>query len=389
MEKAEQIRVLKILMGHLDAGTNVDAGGIRENPTRVYTCPELAEQEWEQFFRGHAQVVGLTSDLPEPGSFITGSDFGLPLLATRDPEGRFRAFANVCRHRGAIVESEARGKKTRFSCPFHAWTYSSRGELVGVPKPDHFGKVDKACHGLVELPAEERYGFLWVHPQPGAELEADALLGPRLSAEFAAWGFDRLVHTGNDSYEVSLNWKLAIDTFGETYHFNTLHRNTLAEFFYGNVQAYDTYGRNHRMSLCLKSIDDLRGRPESSWHISDGAFPVYYLFPNVQVNVGIGGLTLVRVYPAPGDPGRSVSRVSFYTRPEVLATEPERVPELQKSFGEIIRDEDYVAAASCQRGAEAGLQEKVVFGRNEPALHHYHNTYREALGLEPLPLLPG
>ena len=29
MEKAEQIRLLKELMGHLDRGTNVDAGGMR------------------------------------------------------------------------------------------------------------------------------------------------------------------------------------------------------------------------------------------------------------------------------------------------------------------------------------------------------------------------
>ncbi len=29
----------------------------------------------------------------------------------------------------------------------------------------------------------------------------------------------------------------------------------------------------------------------------------------------------------------------------------------------------------------------MLFGRNEPALHHYHNTYREALGMEPLPLI--
>ena len=65
------------------------------------------------------------------------------------------------------------------------------------------------------------------------------------------------------------------------------------------------------------------------------------------------------------------------------------VTEIQKAFGEIIRDEDYVAAAASQVGAESGLQEEVIFGRNEPALHHYHNTYREALGLEPLPLLEG
>ena len=30
---------------------------------------------------------------------------------------------------------------------------------------------------------------------------------------------------------------------------------------------------------------------------------------------------------------------------------------------------------------------ELIFGRNEPALHHYHNTYREALGMEPLPLI--
>jgi hypothetical protein len=46
--------------------------------------------------------------------------------------------------------------------------------------------------------------------------------------------------------------------------------------------------------------------------------------------------------------------------------------------------EDYVAAASAHQGMLSGAQEYVTFGRNEPALHHYHNTYREALGMPPL-----
>jgi nitrite reductase/ring-hydroxylating ferredoxin subunit len=388
MEKREQIRLLKELMGHLDTGTNVDAGGIRRNPSSVYTCPELAQKEWQHFFRSHPQVVGMTADLPEPGHFFTRDDFGLPLLATRDEEGRFRAFANVCRHRGAVVESEARGAKKRFSCPFHGWTYDTQGTLVGVPMPEHFGKIDRSCHGLVELPAAEHLGFLWVHPQPNSELDVDALLSG-LAPEFASWRFGRLVLTGEDVYDTPANWKLAIDTFGETYHFKVLHRNSLAGFFHGNVQAYDTFGRNHRMTLCLKHIDELRGAPEETWHISLGAFPVYYLFPNIQVNVGIGGVTLVRIYPVPGDPGRSLSKISFYAWPRTLRDEPERAAGMQKEFGDVIRDEDYVAAAASQRGAASGLQDTVVFGRNEPALHHYHCTYREALGMEPLPLLEG
>ena len=58
--------------------------------------------------------------------------------------------------------------------------------------------------------------------------------------------------------------------------------------------------------------------------------------------------------------------------------------ERSEVFAAVIQNEDYVAAASGHRGALSGAQEYITFGRNEPALHHYHNTYREALGLPPL-----
>jgi hypothetical protein len=33
---------------------------------------------------------------------------------------------------------------------------------------------------------------------------------------------------------------------------------------------------------------------------------------------------------------------------------------------------------------DMAAQEHMIFGRNEPALRHYHNTFREALGLPAL-----
>ena len=388
MEQQEQIRVLKEIMQHLDKGTNVDAGGIRRNPTWVYTSEDLAQKEWQSFYREHPQLIGMSPDLPGPGSFITCNDFGTPVLATRDDHGRFRAFINVCRHRGVLLEGDSSGKRSKFSCPFHAWTYSNNGDLVAVPREDHFGKVDKSCHGLVPLPAVERYGFLWVHPQPDGELDVDRLLGG-LAGEFKAWNWDGLVNLGYDSYDARLNWKLAMYTFGETYHFKVLHRNTLALDFHANVQAYDTYGRNHRMTLVRRGIDDMRDQPEETWHISQGTLPVYYLFPNVQVNAAPFGVILVRTYPDPKDPARSISRLGFYSRPEPLETREKQVRGILQTFADVIRDEDYAVAARSQLGADAGNPEYVIFGRNEPALHHYHNTYREALGMEPLELLSG
>lgn len=383
MEHAEQVRLTRLLMDHLDNDTNVDTGCHVENPASSYTSPELAAREWERFFRGHAQIVGMSGDLAGPGSFLTLDDFGIPILAVRDAEGRFRAFVNSCRHRGTMLEQERRGERTRFACPFHAWVYSNEGELVGMPKPHHFGNVDRSCLGLLALPAEEKHGFLWVHPDPEGTLDPEALLSG-LGPEFASWDFGTLAYVGEETYDMRLNWKLAMDTFGETYHFKALHKNSLALTFYGNAQGYDTFGRNHRMALCQKSIDTLRGLPESEWDITVAAFPVYYLFPNVQVNCGGAGVVLVRAYPVPGDPGRSVSRISYYAKPEVLAENPDEVRLRFKLFADVVRDEDYATAETAQRALESGLQKSVLFGCNEPALHHYHATYREALGMPPL-----
>lgn len=386
MDKQEQIRLLKLMMHRLDTGTTVDAGGFRRNPTRVYTCKDLAERERETFFQKTPQIVGMTPDLPEPGSFLTTTDFGVPVLATRDQEGVFRAFLNVCSHRGVVLEQEERGQRSKFVCPFHAWTYSNEGELVAVPKPGHFGPLDKSCHGLTPLPAVERHGFLWVHPDPKGTIDVDELLGG-LAPEFESWGFEKLQSIGHDTWDKRLNWKLTMDTFGETYHFTVLHRNTLAVDFYGNVACYDTFGRNHRFVLCTKSIDELREKPEADWQITQGTVPVYWLFPNVQVNVVSFGLILVRAYPHPTDPARSISRVSQYARPEALVEYREQIMAGMQFFANVVRDEDYAVAARSQISADSGLQESVLFGRNEPALHHYHNTYRAELGMEALPLL--
>ena len=65
-----------------------------------------------------------------------------------------------------------KGHQTRFSCPHHAWTYSNKGELIGVTEKISFGEVDRASMGLVELPCDERSnGFARL--TPGEPLDLD------------------------------------------------------------------------------------------------------------------------------------------------------------------------------------------------------------------------
>jgi len=65
-----------------------------------------------------------------------------------------------------------------------------RHAAVGLPKPDHFGDVDPACLGLRPLPAEERHGLSFAHPDPDGGHDLDELLGEWFNAEFPTWEWE-------------------------------------------------------------------------------------------------------------------------------------------------------------------------------------------------------
>lgn len=404
MQRTRQIEILKELMRQLDEQVNVDAGVMYRNPTEAYTSRELATQEWQQFFRGHPQMIGLSGHLPEANSFFTVDEFGVPVLATRDEHGVFRAFVNACRHRGVRVANDASGVAGRFMCPFHNWTYSSGGDLVGVPRARDFGEIDRSCHGLKELPACEKYGLLWVHPQPDGHLDVDELLGG-LGPELAGWNFGSLRYMGETVLKSNLNWKLANDTFGETYHFPRLHKNTLGNLFHGDALVYEPFSRNHRFVWANRSIDALREQAEDEWDYEKGAGWLYYLFPNVQLGGGGHSASVIKIYPDGENPGCSITRVGHYYSQEMIehSRQAEHVitrenvydpgsrvdagmsiEATMEIFDSTIEQEDYLMGETTQQAAESGLIDHVLFGRNEPALHHYHNTFRAALGMPPM-----
>ena len=408
MKREVELGILDELLRQLDEGRNVDAGVMYRNPTASYTCPDIARREQELFFRDHPQLIALSGSLPEPGSYLTVEDFGAPVLATRDSSGRFRAFVNACRHRGARV-AEGAGKSAAFMCPFHNWVYSNEGELTGIPRQDHVGAIDKKCHGLIELPAVEEGGLLWVHPRADGRIDLDQQLGS-LGAEIASWGFGEFIHKGETVIEGRLNWKLANDTFGETYHFSRLHKNTLGQLFHGDALSYEEFGRNHRFVIATKMIDALRTRPRDEWSLRETTNPLYYLFPNIQLSFAAGTMNVIKMYPHPehpDDPSRSLTRVLHYFTQELIdQVEQASADELRKAenpyerdgetmpiptlsglteiFASTIEQEDYLMGAHQQRTAESGQVDHLIFGRNEPALHHYHTHFRDALGMEPL-----
>ena len=249
--------------------------------------------------------------------------------------------------------------------------------------------------------------MLFVHPNAAGQLDIDALLGD-FAPEIENWDLGRLNYTGVATMEKNLNWKLANDTFGETYHFPRLHGSTLNNIFYGDALAYEEKGRNHRFVFPSRSIDLLRTQPETDWDIEGMAVVLYYLFPNIQITVAKDQVTLFKIYPDKERIGRSITRVCNYLSSEIQASmetgtrvvidganvydqdardggdealAPEAITEIVNST---LEQEDYYVGEMAQKSAESGALEHIIFGRNEPALHHFHANYREALDMPPL-----
>ena len=384
MKLEERKRMMDILLDGIRNGTTHMSDGIMRSPNSDFTCPDLLAQEQQVFFRETPLLMGLSTELPNPGSYWADSATGIPILMIRDSDGRFRAFGNSCRHRGAQVVPDGRGEGDRFSCPFHAWTYNTKGELIAVNREGNFGGVCKENHSLVELPSAEKYGLLWVQPSLGDPIDVDANLGG-LQDDMQHWNLKTHLYGAAQNLDARINWKLAIDTFGENYHFDVLHRESLAKTVRGNLQTHDVFDRNYRMLFATQNFEFITNviPKQDDWPFRHIVLCVYFIYPNVIFLVDPFFVDVLRIFPLNNSTGESRTVHTCYVRDEIhpyFMENEEGFKDRFDGFNSVIDEEDYPMAASSQRTAESGLVEHSLFGRNEPALHHYHNTHRRGLG---------
>jgi phenylpropionate dioxygenase-like ring-hydroxylating dioxygenase large terminal subunit len=369
MNRDEQVDAMRRAIKLLTESTTDLTLTEHHEPAEHYTSEERFAREVE-LVRQAPQLVGYATELPQPGSFVTKEVMGQPLLLTRARDGRVRAFHNICRHRQAPV-ADGCGISKRLACPYHSWTYDLEGNVVGIPGSEGFPEATERAIRLTELPADELAGFLWVGLQPGGELDVAAHLG-ELTDELTSWGIDGWHPVGEKRLDADINWKLALDTFAENYHFASVHTTTFATVAHSNCTVFDSFGRHHRLVFPLRGAESFADVPESQWRPMDSIVVIYALYPNIVLSVTAVNGEIFRVYPTDG-PGKSVTFHQNATSMDLnIDGLREGANEVFEYAHHTVRDEDYVLATAVQRNLATGLQDSVRFGRNEPGLHHRH-----------------
>jgi phenylpropionate dioxygenase-like ring-hydroxylating dioxygenase large terminal subunit len=378
LRQSEQIRVGESLLHCIDNKTTALADSIYSQPTQEYICQDVAGKEHELFFRKTPICVGLSGLLPEKETYYTHDLSGRPFLLTRDKSGIFRAFLNVCRHRGARI-AESCGKRNSFSCPYHAWKYGLDGKLIARPEEISFRSSPKENHALTELKAIERNGILWVMPQPEGTMDLDTHLDT-IDTDLQNFKLDNLHHHETRTLTRKMNWKLVMDTFFESYHFCVLHKNSICSIFHENLSTFDTSGDHFRLIFARRTIEEIRSHAKSSWDVLPHIVSIYVLFPNTVLVWQADHIELWQIFPGKNAPEEAVIQLSFYT--------PEKsVDESSKRHWDnnldlvlhVVENEDFPVGEGTQKGFHTGAQSHITFGANEPALAHFHRTVTNKL----------
>jgi len=200
-------------------------------PYWVYTDQEIFDQEMTRIFCGASwSYVGLATELPGNGSFISTTIGNQPVVICRNHDGELRGFVNRCAHRGVKFCRHRSGRTKRFTCPYHQWTYDLDGNLKGVPfmggVNGHGGmpaEFDLKDNGLQQLNVIEHNGVLF------ASFHSDTVDFLDYLGESNQYYFERvfdgreLRSLGHSRQLIQGNWKLMFENIKDPYHASLLH----------------------------------------------------------------------------------------------------------------------------------------------------------------------
>ncbi len=349
-------------------------------PVSWYFDPEIFKLEQALLFNKGANYVGHDLMVPNTGDYHTLAWADHAQMLVRNPEGA-NLLSNVCRHRQSIM-LEGSGSARRISCPFHRWTYSLRGELLGAPRfPESPGV------GLRSTPLTNWNGLLFTGPRdPNQDL---AKFSSAVDFDFSGYKLDRVMIE-----EYQTNWKTFVEVYLELYHVDPYHPGLGNFTNCGDFRI--EYGDNWSNQIIAARDGFARaGTPTyEKWHQAcvkqlGGRTPKYgaqwmSYYPNIMLewypNVLVVSMLLAR------SPRHTTNVVEFYYPEDIVLHNRGFIEAQQAAYIETAL-EDAVLCERMDRGRrslhEQGLDDRGPYqSPTEDAEMHFHEWVRGNLGLK-------
>lgn len=228
-------------------------------PAHRYTSYEYHREEVDGIWKKCWQVACREEEIPAVGDHFIYNVAGLSYIVVRTGEDSFKAFKNVCLHRGRRLVDGSGCGASHFKCAYHAWTWSIDGNLAWFPGKWDFPQVENGSHDLRAVQLDRWNGFIFINPDPKAGPLCEHLGG--IDRHFATSPLDRRFAVWHVRKTIRSNWKVAMEAFLEGYHLLMTHPQALPSVAEHGTQ-YDNWQE---------------GRAAFSRLITPAAVPSYHL----------------------------------------------------------------------------------------------------------------
>jgi anthranilate 1,2-dioxygenase large subunit len=204
--------------------------GLIRVPYPVYSRADVYAEERARIFMGPVwNFLCLEAELPNPGDWRASFVGDVPVVVTRDLDGKLNAFENRCAHRGALLCLKRNGHGREISCVYHNWTYDLRGALTGVTferginrKGGMPADFKRAEHDLRRLRVESFAGLVF-GSFAGDMPPVEQYLGPAIAARVRRVLRKPVKVLGYSSQILPNNWKVYVENNKDSYHASLLH----------------------------------------------------------------------------------------------------------------------------------------------------------------------
>lgn len=354
-------------------------------PGAYYTSQAIFAKEQDLLFGGQWVYVGRAEQLPEPGSYLLVNMGHESVIVVRNRQRQLRAFYNLCRHRGTRMCTQEHGQfSNSIQCPYHAWTYSLDGELVGARLMEEVEGFERADFGLLPVAVTEWEGFIMLNMSPDPEPFEQAY-APLIN-RFPAWNIANLHSAQTIEYNIKANWKLIFQNYSECYHCPLIHpelaeqtdyrsgQNDLSEgpFLGGYMILNDTHA--------TFGIGEVAGgRPPVGTVTGDDLQRVYFysIFPNMLLSLHPDYVLVHALYPLDNGTTRIVCDWLF--EPMTMA-QADFDPSDAVSFWDTTNLQDWHVCELTQLGVQSRAFVPGPYAQSEGLLHAFDQEYLRAMG---------
>jgi phenylpropionate dioxygenase-like ring-hydroxylating dioxygenase large terminal subunit len=356
------------------------AKSIYKNAVIEYIDASIANTEKKIIFEESPICLGTAALVPNQGDWFTVDIGDKSILIVRNNKTEISAYLNICSHRGAKLVEGSGTKAYAFKCPYHSWVYNLDGELKARPRENAFEEINKDQCSLQKFELDNHQGFLWLIMDKKAKNKHSSNKAD-LNELLIDYDFNKYQHFKSIKIYPKLNWKLAVDTFLELYHIDELHTKSLAPIIKNDLQLFDTYGKNIRVIGARHSAVKLNRVLKDQREFDIHTIQLRILFPNTILVCHPDHVEVWQILPK-NEVNECEVSFSLYTK-ETFSSKS-AIRHWDNNFNlalNAVVKEDFPLGENVQKGFYAAPKRKIIFGKNEPALQHFHKQIKLDLNL--------